>query len=261
MTVYLTKIMTLLIYPLTWVIGLLLLAWLLQWRQRHRLSQMSLFFGLVLLWIMAMPTTGQWLLWQLEKQYPAQAIADYPTADVIILLGGGLKGAAPPIRPLPEMENAADRIWLAAELYRAGKAPIIIASGGTLDWLGSRQSEATAMKLLLTRFSVPETQIIEEDKSLNTAENAMYSAQICVELSPKRILLVTSASHMPRSIALFKHAFPHAEIIAASTDVRVTTIGDHLLDWLPQASAFELFNPAWHEWMGIWVAKLRHQIE
>jgi uncharacterized SAM-binding protein YcdF (DUF218 family) len=259
MSVYLSKILSLAIYPLTWLLVLLIISLLLLIINKTRAGITTLTVALISFWIIAMPVTGKWLMHSLESQYEAKQVKDSTTADVIVLLGGGIAGSAEPIRPMPDLLDSADRVWFAAQLYNAQKAPTIIASGGTLSWRGINQSEASAMRLLLEQLNVPSTAIVDEDQSLTTYENALHCRPLLQSLSAKRILLVTSAAHMPRAMAVFSKQYPESVIIPAVTDVRVLAIGADLLDWLPQASGIAMLNEAWHEWIGLLVYKLKGQ--
>lgn len=258
MSVYIAKLFSYFLYPLTWVVLLLLVSVIALWWQRQRLAKLSATGSLVLLSVISMPVTSQWLMHQLESRYPVQAINDIPPAEVILLLGGGIHGSAPPWRLAPDLNDAADRVVYAAQLYHAGKAPRILVSGGTLSWKGVQQSEASAMKALLVQLSVPEAAIIEEDQSQSTYENMTNSQPILANLGMQKVMLVTSAAHMPRSMATALHNLPTSmSITAATTDVRVVAVGGDLLDYLPQASGLALFTEAWHEWIGWLIYRLK----
>lgn len=258
MSVYIAKLFSYFLYPLTWVVLLLLVSVIALWWQRQRLAKLSATGSLVLLSVISMPVTSQWLMHQLESRYPVQAINDIQPADVIVVLGGGIHGSAPPWRLAPDLNDAADRVVYAAQLYHAEKAARILVSGGTLSWKGVQQSEASAMKALLVQLSVPESDIIEEDKSQSTYENMKNSQPILANLGMQKVLLVTSAAHMPRSMATALQNLPtNISITAATTDIRVVSIGDDLLDYLPQASGLAMFTEAWHEWVGWLVYRLK----
>ena len=258
MSVYIAKLFSYFLYPLTWVVLLLLLSVISLWWQKQRLAKLSATSSLLLLSFISLPITSQWLMHQLESRYPVQAINDIQPADVILVLGGGIHGSAPPWRLAPDLNDAADRVAYAAQLYHAGKASHILVSGGTLSWKGVQQSEASAMKALLVQLSVPEFAIIEEDKSQSTYENMKNSQTILANLGMQKVLLVTSAAHMPRSMATaFVNLPASISINAAATDIRVVAVGGDLLDYLPQASGLAMFTEAWHEWVGWLVYRLK----
>ena len=157
------------------------------------------------------------LVSSLEWRYLPQG--DLPTADAIVLLGGGTRPQLPP-RPMSEMNEAGDRMVYAARLYHEGKAPIIVPSGGFIELFGSTVPETEAMAQLLTELGVPDDAILRESKSRNTHENAVEVWALLEPLGIRRILLVTSAMHMPRSVAIFERQ--GFEVIPAPTDFLVT---------------------------------------
>ena len=142
---------------------------------------------------------------ELEKNnQQAELILSDNKYAAIVLLGGGVGPANPPRRPHPDLGGGADRVWHAARLYRRGLAPIIILTGGRAPGLESRddiQTEAQAMRLVLIDFGVPESAMILEEGARNTRENASKTKALIGE---QRAALVTSAFHMPRSIATFE---------------------------------------------------------
>ena len=150
----------------------------------------------------------------LERPYPPVAMEDVPKADAIVILGGGM-GANPKVSPYAEMYPAADRVWHAARLWKAGKAPVVMASG---------VNELLSTKPLLQDFGLPESAIHIENESRNTEENAKFVARL-LEGTKKdgmggkpKILLVTSAWHMRRSLLMFRRYAPGLEVIAAPCD-------------------------------------------
>jgi uncharacterized SAM-binding protein YcdF (DUF218 family) len=258
MSVYIAKLFSYFLYPLTWVVLLLLLSVISLWWQKHRLAKLSATSSLLLLSLISMPFTSQWLMHQLESRYPVQAIDEILPADVILVLGGGIHGSAPPWRLAPDLNDAADRVVYAAQLYHAGKAKQVLVSGGTLSWKGIQQSEASAMKALLVQLGVPASVIIEEDQSQSTYENMVNSRVLLSTHSVQSLLLVTSAAHMPRSMATAaKNLDVQLTVSAAPTDIRVVAVGGDLLDYLPQASGLAMFTEAWHEWVGWLVYRLK----
>jgi uncharacterized SAM-binding protein YcdF (DUF218 family) len=258
MSVYIAKLFSYFLYPLTWVMLLLLISVIALWWHKQRLAKLSTASSLLLLSLISMPFTSQWLMHQLESRYPVQAIDEILPADVILVLGGGIHGSAPPWRLAPDLNDAADRVVYAAQLYHAGKAKQVLVSGGTLSWKGIQQSEASAMKALLVQLGVPASVIIEEDQSQSTYENMVNSRVLLSTHSVQSLLLVTSAAHMPRSMATAaKNLDVQLTVSAAPTDIRVVAVGGDLLDYLPQASGLAMFTEAWHEWVGWLVYRLK----
>ena len=108
--------------------------------------------------------------------------------------------------------------WRAARLYRQGSAAHILLSGGNITWLGSRSATpAQDMAELLGWTGVfhPRRSGCRKDLQ-NTAEDALYSCRMLKEKGIRRVVLVTSAMHMPRSVTLFQHQ--GIEVIPAPAD-------------------------------------------
>ena len=134
-------------------------------------------------------------------------IDDGKSAPVALLLGGN-------------PNNARNRALAAAELYRAGRVPYIIPSGGVKwDIDGEQISESHFMKHILTENGVPEEAIILENQATTTKENIIFATlQINRKLKFEKIdsvIVVTTRSHMKRSIALAKAFLPRKVTVSA----------------------------------------------
>lgn len=147
-----------------------------------------------LMFIGGLPALSNTLGHALEQHCPPTPLSEIPQADAIVVLGGGV-GEILEGRPYPELYPAADRAIMAARLFRAGKAPIIIPTG-----IGAEHAE----KPLLTDLGVPPAAILCESEARDTAENASKTFNLLRKRGCKKVLLVTSAWHMPRAQMLFK---------------------------------------------------------
>ncbi len=247
MDLYLSKLIPLFIYPLGFAVLLSVLATGLLGVSAG-LARLFLFVAVIVLWGASTPMFADYLGLTLEGQYPPVAVAATPVADVIVVLGGAVGGAKPP-RVVPDLSAAADRVLHAARLYRAGKAPVVLISGGNIPWLGSTMPEAKLIQALLEEWGVPAASIISEAASRNTYENAVLSRQVLAEHGLQRVLLVTSALHMPRALATFKTA--GIDAVPGATDFAVT-YRDHLtlIDFLPDAEALSRTTYAMREYVG-----------
>ncbi len=251
----LTKILSQLAYPLLASLLLAAGAGVLFWRSRRRSGAVLLGVALSWLWLWSTPAFSDWLRATLEQRYPPPPLEQLPAADAIVVLGGAMEAAAPPRRPDPNLGAAADRPWHAARLYRAGKAPRVLVSGGTLPWSEIEQPESSVMAALLQEWGVPAAAMIEEPRSRTTRENRDYSLPLLRGLGVRRILLVTSALHMPRALALFRAT--DLEVIPAPTDFEIGAPNNaHLLRWLPDAQALADGSRAFKEYLGRWVDRL-----
>ena len=244
-----------------WLLSPLLLA-LLLWgvalglvsRGRWRLGVAAGLLGVASLWAIATPLLANILAHQLEMRFPTVTVEKTSRVDAIVVLGGALAGAHPPERPTFELSSASDRVWHAADLYRAGKAPWVMVSGGNQPGTNGIQVEADAIRSMLTTLGVPASAIRMEGRSRNTEENARDSAPLIQAVGAKRVLLVTSAMHMPRALRTFQAALRDSgvTVLPASTDVEGISNTLHPLGrWLPDADALALSTRALKEYLGL----------
>lgn len=215
------------------------------WWKRYGVGVMAL--GILVVWIPATPLVSTWLRGTLEARFPPRSVDQAPAADAIVTLGGAL-GAPRPPRVYPDLNGASDRVWHAARLYHADKAPYIIASGGTLPWKDQTFREAPSMKTLLTSWGVPADSVLTESTSANTYQNAKNTAAILEERGFDRVLLVTSALHMRRALATFRSAGVSAR--PAATDYGAVHGSTTMLSFLPKAGALQGSTAAIREYVG-----------
>ena len=195
---------------------------------------------------------SDWLRTGLEQRYPSGRVEDLQVVDAVVVLGGAMEAAAPPERLYPNLGAAVDRVWHAARIYRAGKAPVILVSGGNLPWSNIERPEAEVMAELLEELGIPASAILRESASRTTRDNRDFSLPLLRTHDIRRILLVTSALHLPRALALFQDS--DLVVIPAPTDVEVIeSSAAHPLRWLPDAQALADSSRAFKEYLGAWV--------
>ncbi len=159
---------------------------------------------------------------RLERRHSSPA--PLPSADAILILSGGILARLPP-RPTIEVGEAGDRILYGIFLYQEKKATTIICSGGVATGSGAARPLAEEMNEMLQRFGVPSDSVITERASSNTREHARNLQSVFRRHGFNRVLLVTSAMHMPRALAVFQKACPAVEFVPAPTDYRVADGG------------------------------------
>ena len=246
----LSKLVTWLLSPLGMGLCLAGLGLLLAWRQRLRSSMALGALAFVWLWAWSTPVLSLWLRGTVEDLYPPLPVATVPQAQAIVVLGGGI---APPSGKSFEinLNAAADRVWFAARLFHAGKAPLVLVSGGS-DPERDAYSEARASAIFLVDLGVPAQTIVLEEASRNTRQNAAFSAALLKARGINHILLVTSALHMPRAMALF--AAQGLQATPAPTDFEaIQSPPPGVLAWLPDAQALDGSGRAMKEMVGRWV--------
>ncbi len=271
MSIFLSKLLPIFVYPLglsTLLITIALVSLLWKSKRSRNLSNPNklkskrfpiilLSLALAILLLSSNLIFSNWLLRSLEWQY--LPTGELPQAEAIVVLGGGTKPRIAP-RPWYEVSEAGDRILYGSWLYKQGKAPLLLVSGGRADWYGEGGNpESEDMAAIAEAMGVPRSAILQEPDSLNTRENAVNTKQILSQKGINKILLVTSALHMPRSMAIFRKL--GFEAIAAPTDFLVVQSQNNkgwgiLLDLLPNADALKDTTNAIKEYIGLIVYQM-----
>jgi len=131
--VYLSKILPLFVMPIGVTLFLVLVALILLRKGIVRTGSVFVLLSFIYLWVMATPIVGEGLYRRVESAYPPVLLDQIPESDCLIVLGGAVQAPAPPRIDI-EFNDAVDRVHKAAELYREGKAPYVIVTGGIERW-------------------------------------------------------------------------------------------------------------------------------
>jgi len=246
-----TKLLSLLAHPLSQVLLLSLLTLLLISMGRLRLAMGMLLVSICWLYLCATALFADYLFGTLENQYRPKALSVVPEADAIVVLGGAVRGDVH-LGSLGDLNAQSDRLVHAARLYRAQKAPLVLASGGGAP--GAR-SEAKQMEEILDVIGVPHRAVFREGMSRNTYQNAEYSANMLKGKGVGKILLVTSAFHMPRAVPLFERQ--GFEVVPAPTDYQRLVMDPAIPAWLPTIDALHRTTIALREYVAIMVYRYR----
>ena len=252
----LSKFLPQLVYPFNLALWLLLAALTLFLFRYRRSAIFSVFLATVVLAVCASPLSVA-LFRQHENQYPAVPLVDSPVVDAIVLLGGDVGIPSP---PRVASQLGGNRLLHAYRLYRAGKAPLIVITGGNVFAQDGVKAEAHYSAEILASWGVPEESIITETQSRNTRQNALNSHQILTARGLDKILLVTSAFHMPRAAGVFRHVGFNVAPSPAGfsvTDYRRPAV----LDWWPSLGNLGKAQALAHEKLGILVYRLRDWID
>ncbi len=192
------------LYPLTWVVLLLSAATVLALfpvsPKRLRWVRLLVLSSLLLLVTISSPLIAYPLIGSLESWYQPPQLTQSDRFDAIVVLGGGIneKGS---LRPTTEPSSySRNRTTCGVDLYQQGYAPTLVLTGGDGRIFGTGPQEAVEMKRWAVRLGVPMSAIKIDTEARNTYENATGTKQL---LGPSAILLVSSASHLPRAVPVF----------------------------------------------------------
>ena len=143
MTVFLIKKwLSLIIFPLSQSILMFSLSLVLFWLSFRRLAITMALLALAWLWLSSTAVFADWLLMDLEKNFESPVFASIPKADAIVLLGGATSGLTHG-GDMGNMNESADRIITSLKLFKLGKAPLMIVTGGATN---GGVSEASLMR-------------------------------------------------------------------------------------------------------------------
>jgi uncharacterized SAM-binding protein YcdF (DUF218 family) len=254
MIFYLSKFLPLFIYPVGASCLFLVLSIIALIRDRLRIAIAGNIAALAILALMGNPIISSFLVRSLEMAHvPAGPL---PQAEAIVLLGG-VAGPAFPPQPTVHLYEA-DRLVYAAELYSQHKAPLIVVDGTKSNWDKTVPSESELMVQVLKKLGVPGSAILQESLSRNTHDGGLNVRQVLLDHDIHKVLLITSALHMPRALAVFKHE--GIDAIPAPTDFdnsvalprsTLKILKDTALDLLPNAESLEQSSRALKEYVGL----------
>lgn len=200
---YLSKIFWFFIQPLNLSIFLAFAGLLAMFLSRRRLAVGAVSAAFLVLTLSAWTSLGALMLNPLEERF--QRPASLPEkVDGIVVLGGGFEGAINLARGGYELNSGGDRFVETAVLARRFPNARVLVSGGTGAILLDGEGDAATAPRLLVALGVAPERLILENKSRNTAENALFSKELVDPQPGETWLLVTSAFHMPRSVGLFR---------------------------------------------------------
>ncbi|BCT93326.1 membrane protein [Lysobacter helvus] len=240
---FLREALVALTFPLALTLAGLLLAavvWRLRWR-RTAMTLAVLALGWSAVW--SVPRNSEWLRQSLEDRHASEHERALPTADAIVVLGGG--GYTWVSRPGVTIDDLKySRLAAGARLFLADRAPRVILSGGGVG----KNTEARNMARGMQVLGVPQSALLLEEKSHDTDDNARYVGMLAREQGVHRILLVTSAVHMPRASLLFRRN--GMEVF--EVPVPEPTLGGTWADqWIPSGRALWRSGRALKEYAGL----------
>lgn len=225
------------------------------WRRQWWRAFLPTFAWLILTALTCTPLAS-FLLAGLENRYSHPSEADIAGADAIVCLGGGIQPSLTEPTGL-HLVRGSDRMATALSMAIQGRAPVLVLGGGGTEEGGKRYSEADAVQSHLRKFPDVKFEIISLGICAHTRDEAVKVAKLAQERGWKKVLLVTSASHMPRSVATFAKVGVPVTAVPCHYLSSYNRIGDVRLLHLPSYGSFELFDSWLHEALGSMVYSWR----
>jgi len=256
---YLSKIVWAFLQPSSLIAVVLAVGFILAVR-RNRSALPVLFCGIALYLIAGFSPLANWLLIPLESRAEIGSAEPIDGVAGIIVLGGAMNGARESGDRRVILNDAADRMLEAVRLALQHSDVRVIFSGGSGEFfpIGRREPEAELARRFFEGFKIAPPRLRLEDRSRNTLENAVFTAELVKPQRDQRWVLVTSASHMPRAKALFEAQGFH--IIPRPGDFRTLGPQDRWQVFGRPSDGLRRLDVAAKEWVGLWISWLRGDI-
>ena len=229
---------------------LVIICGLLLGRRNHRWGLMVVWCGLLIGLFFITPVSVNWLAKNLEI-YPAVEREQLKNAQAIVILGGGERPWAQEYGGGAPNRYTLERLRYGARLFRQTSLPVLVSGGAPAGGAPEAKVMAESLK---SDFGV--TVQWMEGRSLDTADNARYSAEILRDAGIKTIVLVTSALHMRRAVYEFRQ---RGLVVIPAPTAFVSDEPAHreFFEYFPGMSGDSVGSAVAHEWVGILAQHIR----
>ena len=223
--IYLHKILPLFLMPIMIVILLIVIG-------LYKKRNSFIYFAIALFYIVSTPIFSDAFFKSVEGGQSRKSIVSIEKADAIVVLSGMLS--------LHEMDGEEyvewsdpDRFFAGIALMKAGKATNLIFTGAKMPWEKSSRTEGAVLTDYAGEYDIPYDHIFVSDLVANTADEAIAVKNM--DLGNK-IILVTSAFHMPRAQRLFENE--GLEVVPYPVDFKsLSTDSITFMDYLPNGQS------------------------
>ena len=245
--IYLHKTLPLIVSPLFLIFFLIILGTFLK-------SKKINLFGLLILFFCSLPIISKNTTAYLEKNYTLQETSSIDKADAIVVLSGIVHPIKTGDTYKYEFGGGIDRILSGMDLFKNNKAPLLILTRGKLPWqLGVPEGEY--LKEFAIKFGIPEKNILLTENVQNTDEEAK-SVKKLLKPSNNKVILVTSAFHMPRAKKVFEAAGINTLPFPVDFHNRESKVT--FMDFIPSAQSFSANSRFIKEIIGRTYYKLKY---
>ena len=244
---WLSKLLRLVMAPDSLLLLLMLFSWWMLWRGKVRMATRIVGVVTMVVLLLALFPVGEWLLYPLEKRFPANPVLP-AKIDGIIVLGGAEDAVLSSAWKQAEVNEHAERFLAAMALARQYPAARLVFTGGSGSMRYPDKKGADVALALFKEQGLDASRILFEKNSRNTFENAMLSKALVKPHAGENWLLITSAFHMPRSTGIFCKA----KWAVIPYPVDHYTQPDHLLRIdINLAGNMQILNAGIKEWVGL----------
>jgi uncharacterized SAM-binding protein YcdF (DUF218 family) len=229
---------------------LILLAVANLWRKRRetRRRLLLLTVPLVLLTLWCTPVMSHLAIASLESPYPP--LAERPAdAEAIVVLAGYIHVLDEAGTQVELGGDTLYRCLRAAELYRQGKPCPVVLSGGKVNPGSPGPPLAVAMRDFLRQQGVSDSDLVVEDRSGTTYENAVETRRLLDGRGIHRVVLVTDAAHLGRAVACFRKQ--GIDVVPCGCRYRTGRMEWSVGAFVPDLGSAGGCQEALHEWLGV----------
>jgi uncharacterized SAM-binding protein YcdF (DUF218 family) len=229
--IYLHKILPLIFSPLFFILCIIIFGIIIG-------SKKTSFAGVAILVICSMPIVSGKMIAYLESDYELNRPSEIDTANAIVVLSGMVKTIKTKDSLDYEWSEAVDRFFAGIDLFNLDKAPTLIFTGGKLPWsIGLPEGEFLREKAI--KLGIPKKDILLTENVENTDQEAKAIKKL-LSLDDPKVILVTSAFHMPRAQLVFEAA--GINVTPFPVDFLIGTGKITLMSFIPSASSFASTN-------------------
>jgi uncharacterized SAM-binding protein YcdF (DUF218 family) len=242
---FLSKLIWFFVQPL----GLVLLALLLAvagflYRSRRLARRLVIALAVAFTAICVLPV-GDLMILPLENRFQKEELP--PVVDGIIVLGGAELNQLSGARGEPMLNDSGERLFAALDLARRFPDAQVVFSGGLGDPWNGVPAQSDIFRDAMLMAGLAESRLVLEGQARNTDENVLLLKQLLQPQAGQHWVLVTSAFHMPRAMALFRKA--GWTVVPWPVDYR--GLPPALLPRADLVDQMSVLNVAVHEWIGL----------
>ena len=249
--IYLHKILPVFLSPILIVLALLVIGAV----TRRRVWIVGGFF---LLYVASTPLVSEVFFKRIENNFERLTPTEIANADAIVELSAGMGWVKTKQGYIAEWPTPS-RFLAGIDLFEAGKAPLLVFTGGKLPWQRGDETEGDVLKRYAERMQVPADKVLVSSKAANTEQEALGVKDLLDPLDgnkAKTIILVTAAFHMPRAQRLFENV--GFNVLPYPVNFRVEAEDLTVMSFLPDVRSLQATHTAIHEMLGRLYYRVKH---
>jgi len=253
---FLSKFFLFLIQPLNWLLGLIVYSLI---GKNPKKKRRALRIAVAILFVISNPLISNIVakLYETKGVEVASLTSQY---DYAIVLGGFANLDSPYDDDRLNLGMVPNRLSQTIDLYHQKKIKKIVLSGGNGNLVGNQENEALNTAEYLRRIGIPNSDIIIDEKSRNTYENFKYSKELLKNVdNTSKILVITSAFHVPRSRLIAKKAGVKCDFFPTDFFYEDWELAPSKI-FIPDEDRMKMWQVLIKEWFGLLAYKLRGYI-